>query len=82
MSRAVRLLAGAGLLIAGILLVLYGLFAILYAGDSGGSGDTYVEVAGHEVDADLVGAIALLVAFFLVLFAFPLLSRKGRVNSS
>lgn len=71
--RLIGTLLGLVLLVAGVLLALYGLFAILYGGDSGGSGDTYVTIAGHEMDADLAGAIALLIAFFAVLFStmFP-----------
>jgi ABC-type sugar transport system permease subunit len=64
------------LLVAGVLLALYGLFAILYGGDSGGSGDTYVTIAGHEMDADLAGAIALLIAFFAVLSSTMFLRRE------
>jgi hypothetical protein len=40
MHRAVDLLVGLASLASGLLLGLYGLFAILYRGDSGGSGDT------------------------------------------
>jgi hypothetical protein len=75
MTRVGRLVAGAGLAIAGTLLTLYGLFAILYGGDSGGSGNTYVKVGGREIDADLVGAIALVVGLALVLCATLLLKR-------
>lgn len=66
------------MLAGGVLFGLYGLFAILYGGDSGSSGDTYVTIGGHEVDADLVGAIALLVAFFLLLGSLPFLKRGRR----
>ena len=74
MTRVGRLVAGAGLAIAGTLLTLYGLFAILYGGDSGGS-QTYVKVGGHEFDADLVGAIALVIGLSLVLCATLLVKR-------
>jgi hypothetical protein len=69
MTRAARLLIGVILLISGALSVLYGLFAIFYRGDSGGSGDTYVELAGRAIDADVVGAVALLFGLLLVLFS-------------
>ena len=59
----------------GVLLGLYGLFALLYGGDSGG-GDTYVTFAGHELDAGLAGAIALLIAFLLLLAAVPFLKHE------
>ncbi len=74
--RLIGTLLGLVLLVAGVLLALYGLFAILYGGDSGGSGDTYVTIAGHEMDADLAGAIALLIAFFAVLFSTIFLRRE------
>jgi divalent metal cation (Fe/Co/Zn/Cd) transporter len=74
--RSVGKLLGLVLLVAGVLLALYGLFAILYGGDSGGSGNTYVTIAGHELDADLAGAIALLIAFFAVLFSTMFLRRE------
>lgn len=74
--RLIGTLLGLVLLVAGVLLALYGLFAILYGGDSGGSGDTYVTIAGHEMDADLAGAISLLIAFFTVLFSTMFLRRE------
>jgi hypothetical protein len=81
MRRAVGLVVGLALLASGVLLGLYGLFAILYGGDSGGTGDTYVTIAGHETDAGLVGAIALLVALFLLLASLPFLKRERRSPS-
>ena len=71
---------GVSLLVAGIFLAAYGLFAILYGGDSGGSGNTYVKFGGHEMDARLVGAIALLVSF-VVLLCGGLLVKRGRHSS-
>jgi divalent metal cation (Fe/Co/Zn/Cd) transporter len=79
MPRAVGLVVGLALLASGVLLGLYGLFAILYGGDSGGTGDTYVTIAGHETDADLAGALALLVAFFLLLASLPFVKRERRL---
>jgi len=76
MGRAVRVLVGLVLLASGVLLGLYGLFAILYRGDSGGNGDTYVTFSGHEIDARLVGAVALLIVFVLVLLALAFLRRE------
>jgi ABC-type sugar transport system permease subunit len=64
MRRGIGLLTGIALLALAVLLGLYGLFAVLYGGDSGGSGDTYVTIADHEIDADVAGAIALLIACF------------------
>lgn len=74
--RLIGTLLGLVLLVAGVLLVLYGLFAILYGGDSGGSGGTYVMIAGHEMDADLVGVISLLIAFFTSVFSTMFLRRE------
>jgi hypothetical protein len=74
--RTLGLFSGLGLLVLGVLLALYGLFAILYGGDSGGNGDTYVTIANHEIDADLAGAIALLIAFFAIYFSTSLLRRE------
>jgi hypothetical protein len=78
MRRILGLLIGLVLLALGGLLALYGLFAILYGGDSGASGDTYVKFDGHEIDADLVGAIALFVALFAVLGAITNLRMARR----
>ena len=74
MTRAGRLVLGVSGLIVGVLLALYGLFALLYRGDSGG-GDTYVKFFGHEVDADLVGVVALVFAFVLLALAAVILRR-------
>jgi ABC-type sugar transport system permease subunit len=78
----VKFLFGLGLLLVAMLVGLYGVFAILYGGDSRGSGDTYVTIAGHEMDADLAGAIALLIAFFTVLFSTMLLRRQRRTQGN
>ena len=69
MVRALRLTARVALVLGGILLALYGLFALVYRGDSGGSGHTYVTLAGRELDAQLVGAIALALGVMLLLAA-------------
>ena len=69
MARALRLTARVALALGGILLSLYGLFALVYRDDSGGSGHTYVTLAGRELDAQLVGAIALVLGVMLFLTA-------------
>lgn len=74
-QRAIRLLVGLGLLSA-VLLALYGLFAVLYGGDGGSSGNTYVKLFGSEIDAGLVGAIALLIAAVLLVISLPLIRRR------
>jgi hypothetical protein len=62
------------LLVAGTLLGLFGVFAVLYSGDSG-DGDTYISLGEDKIDADVVGAIVLLVAFLLVVAAIALFRR-------
>jgi divalent metal cation (Fe/Co/Zn/Cd) transporter len=76
MRKALGLLVGLMLVAGGVLLGLYGLFALLYGGENGGTGDTYVKLGGREIDAGVVGAIALLIAFLLLLAAVPFLKRE------
>ena len=66
---------GVVLLTAACILGLYGLFVILYGGESGG-GDTYVELAGRRIDADLVGAGAMLLAVAGMLASLHVLRRR------
>jgi hypothetical protein len=80
--RVVGAVLGVVLLLAGMLLGLYGLFAILYSGDSGDSGDTYVTFGGREIDADLVGAVALLLACLLTVAAVTVLRVSRRTTRS
>jgi hypothetical protein len=61
-------------LISGIPLALYGLFAIVYNGDGG---DTVVTLAGHELDADLAGAIVLAIGLPLLVAGVLILRRKS-----
>jgi hypothetical protein len=75
LTRAVGLIVGLILLVGGLLLGLYGLFALLYGGDSGRNGDTYVKLGGHEIDAGLVGAVALVIAALTVALSIVLLRR-------
>ena len=60
MGRHLRSLVGLALLALSLLVGVYGLFAVLYRGDSGGTGDTYVTFGGHQVDAQLAGAVSAL----------------------
>lgn len=82
MSRHLRSLVGLALLALSLLLGLYGLFAVLYRGESGGSGDTYVTFGGHQVDAQLAGAVAMLVSIIAILVAWLILRRGRRERSS
>ena len=82
MGRHLRSLVGLALLGLSLLLGVYGLFAVLYRGDSGSNGDTYVTFGGHQVDAQLAGAVALFVSFIAILVAWLILSRGRRERSS
>jgi ABC-type sugar transport system permease subunit len=80
-----RSLVGLALLALGLLLDVYGLFAVLYRGDSGGNGETYVTYVtfgGHQVDARLAGAVALLVSLIAILVAWLILRRDRQERSS
>jgi ABC-type sugar transport system permease subunit len=81
-GRRLRSLVGLALLALSLLLGVYGLFAVLYRGDSGGNGDTYVTFGGHQVDAQLAGAVALLVSLIAILVAWTILRRGRRERSS
>lgn len=81
MGRHLRSLVGVALLALSLLLGLYGLFAVLYRGESGGNADTYVTFDGHQVDAQLAGAVALVVSLIAVLVA-RLILRRGRRERS
>jgi ABC-type sugar transport system permease subunit len=80
--RHLRSVVGVTLLAFSLLLGVYGLFAVLYRGDSGGNGDTYVTFGGHQVDAQLAGAVALLASLIAILVAWLILSRGRRERSS
>jgi uncharacterized membrane-anchored protein len=81
-GRHRRPLVGLALLALSLLLGAYGLFAVLYRGDSGGNGDTYVTFGGHQVDAQLAGAVALLVSLIAILVAWLILWRGRRERPS
>ena len=82
MGRQLRSLVGMALLALSLLLGVYGLLAVLYRGDSGGNGDTYVTFGGHQIDAQLAGAVALLVSLIAILVAWMILWRGQRQRSS
>jgi len=75
-------LVGLALLALSLVLGVYGVFAVLYRGDSGGDGDTYVTVDGRQVDAQLAGAVALLVSVIAILAAWLILRSVRRERSS
>ncbi len=76
--RFARVLLGLALLVWAAVLALYGLFAIVY--DADGGGDAYIGISGREVDADLVGGIALALAV-AALLAGVLLLRSSRARA-
>ena len=82
MGRHLRSLVGLALLALSLLLGVSGLFAVLYRGDGGGNGETYVTFGRHQVDAQLAGAIALLVSLIAILVAWLTLWRGRRERSS
>ena len=82
MGRHLRSLVGLALLALSLLLGVYGLFAVLYRGDSGSNGDTYVTFGGHPVDAQLAGAVALSVSLIAIVVAWTILRRGQRERSS
>jgi hypothetical protein len=75
MGRRTWVAVSGVLLAAAAVFALHGLFAISYNGDRE-SGATYVLVAGHRIDADIVGAIALLLALATLRAATLLLRRR------
>jgi hypothetical protein len=81
-DRRLLALVGLALLALSLVLGVYGVFAVLYRGDSGGDGDTYVTVGGRQVDAQLAGAVALLVSVIAILAAWLILRSVRRERSS
>lgn len=71
-----RSLAGLGLIVLGLPLAAWGLFVATYTGDAGGSGDTYVTIAGRDMDATPVGLFALCVALAVIATGAILALRK------
>ena len=69
-----RLAIALALLVGAVFLALYGLLLILYEGDSRG-GNTTVTLAGRVLDADRVGAAALVAALAVGLVAPGLVRR-------
>jgi hypothetical protein len=68
------------LFVGGVLLSIYGVFAILYNGDSSDS-TPYVSVWGHEINADVVGAVALAVGIAAIVSSVAL-RRRGRSTAN
>lgn len=72
-----RLLLGVLLLAGGVLIGLYGLFAILYNGDcQRDCGNVYVTFFGRQMNANMVGGVALAVALALLFTSVWFLRRR------
>ena len=74
--KFIRLLTFAALFMVGGLLAVYGLFALTF-NERGGS--TYVMLAGHRLDAHLVGALSLMVGLAVIAAGFVHV-RRGRLR--
>lgn len=66
-----RVLVGIVLLVGAIPIALFGGFLVLYEGDTPG-GDPYVRIGDMEIDAQLVGALSLVLAAAMVASAWLL----------
>jgi hypothetical protein len=75
--RVFRFVMLAPLFAVGALFTLYGVFALTF-NDRGGS--TYVSLAGHRLDAHLVGGVSLAIGMAIVASAVALM-RRGRLRS-
>jgi hypothetical protein len=65
-----------GLLVGAAVVALFGVFLLLYRGDTP-NGDPYVEIAGNEIDAQLVGAAGLALAVAMFLAAWLVIRRRA-----
>jgi hypothetical protein len=72
-----KVIAGFLGLVLATLIGLYGLFLVLYQGEKGSEGDTYVNVGGKKIDADFVGVPLLLVAAAVGVVSLRALRRRG-----
>lgn len=70
-----RMIAGVLAVLAAAFLGLCGLFLILYRGEAGSEEDVQVGIGGTDVDADLVGAGLLALAFALTVLAGRFIGR-------
>lgn len=77
----VRFLVGFLGLLAGAVIGLMGAFIILYSGEEGSEGNTYVNLGGSRIDADIVGVPVLVVGLIGMTLALLLLRRsKGALT--
>ena len=73
--KSTRLLTSAPLFMVGVLLAVYGLFALTFKERGGGS--TYVTLAGHRLDAHLVGAMSVVIGLGIVAAGIALVRRDN-----
>jgi hypothetical protein len=71
-----RRLIGLTALAAGILAALYGLFLVAYEGDTAGGEETYVSFGGSKIDADVFGAITIVIAVLVIGVGLALVTRR------
>jgi hypothetical protein len=74
--KLVRFLSSVPLFLVGALLALYGLVALLYTGEGGHPGPTYVTLSGRHFDAHRVGAVSLLVALAMIVAGVAVVRRR------
>jgi hypothetical protein len=74
--RAIRIVIAIALVLVALPLAYLGLFLILYTGDSATPADTYVDLAGREIDADVVGVAVVAVGVALLVAGFVLVRRR------
>jgi hypothetical protein len=70
-------LLGLALFAGAIVFGLYGLLGVLYQGESGGNGDTYVKMGGRNIDAQLVGVSSLILAAVMLLAGWLAIRRRS-----
>jgi hypothetical protein len=71
-----RQLIGLTALAAGVLVGLYGFFLIAYEGDTAGGEEAYVSFGGSKIDADVFGAITIVVAVLVIGVGLALVTRR------
>jgi hypothetical protein len=76
--KFVRFLPSIPLFIVGVLLAVYGVFALTFNEPGGGS--TYVTLAGHRLDAHLVGVVSLVIGLSIIAAGIAL-GRRARLRS-
>jgi CDP-diglyceride synthetase len=64
-------------LLVGAVVGLFGLFLILYRGEEGSEGNTYVNLGGDKIDADIVGIPLLVIGLIIVVVSLLGLRRSG-----